>query len=603
MNLQQRRFSRCLPQLLFSVLAGFSINAPAAAQPETVNLSPETWQADYSAFLEAQAVNRKKASHATGKMGAVTVAYNGLAARAGLEALKQGGSAIDAALTAANTQIALTAGSPISYFGILSLVYYDKASDTVYTMNAEWNTVRGETLPLGIPGGIDFSSEDALRGRGAPSGRTALVGGYMKGVEAAHARFGKLPFDQLFAPAIYVAEKGMEVTERLKGQLEFRDEDLRRLPATRAVFFKPDGSAYETGDIFKQPALAATLGAVAEHGADYMYGGPWGESLIAAIKRDGGHMTLEDLRGYEVLWDEPLVGKIGGYEVYTNPAPNAGGIALIEAQNLALEAGLHQEPHWTQSGEALRRAVEVSYVAFLDFLPEAARRQLFPGVTFTAEARRSKEYAEMMYKAISAGQSPLKFRRAEVPKHSDDVVAIDASGNIAAITHSINTVYWGKTAINIGGISIGDPASFQQAQVRQAGPGNRMRSPTETGILKRDGHAVLGFASMGSGLHQRTFQGLLNYAHFGMSVAEAIDAPDFFLPHTDPKTLKLTVQVPKGRFPKEVLDAMGYAYREVDSDDVRLGGEGIWVAIERDPETGQLSAASHNRNNSAAVAF
>jgi len=128
-------------------------------------------------------------------------------------------------------------------------------------------------------------------------------------------------------------------------------------------------------------------------------------------------------------------------------------------------------------------------------------------------------------------------------------------------------------------------------------------SPTETGILFKNGVPVLGFASMGSGLHQRTFQCLLNVTRFGMTVDQAIDAPDFFLPRTDPKTFKLTVQVPQGRFPKSVLDEMGYAYREHDSASARFGGEGIWVAISRDPKTGELRAASHNRNNSAAVAW
>jgi len=182
------------------------------------------------------------------------------------------------------------------------------------------------------------------------------------------------------------------------------------------------------------------------------------------------------------------------------------------------------------------------------------------------------------------------------------VVAIDKEGNIAAITHSINCVDWGRTAINIDGISIGDPGSFQQAAIARAGPGKRLPAPTETGILFRDGKPFMGFASMGSGLHQRTFQALVNVMHYGMTVDAAIDSADFLLPETEPKTGQLTFRVPKGRFPKAVLDQVGYQYREVDPSDVRFGGEGLWVAISRDPKTGLLRAASHNRNNSAAVA-
>ena len=124
------------------------------------------------------------------------------------------------------TQVALTAGAPVSYFGIVSLVYYDAKTGKTYTMNAEWNTVRGETDPSTIPGKIDMSSEGALLGT-EPSGRTALVGGFMKGVEAAHRRFGRLPFRSLFEPAIYVADHGMPVAGDLARFLSQRSQDLR----------------------------------------------------------------------------------------------------------------------------------------------------------------------------------------------------------------------------------------------------------------------------------------------------------------------------------------------------------------------------------------
>ena len=144
------------------------------AQPP--DLSPGNWADDYDRFMAAQLVDRTEAGVATGERGAVTVAYNGLAARAGLEALKQGGGAIDAALTAALAQVALTAGAPISYFGIMSLVYYDAGTDSVHTMNAEWNTVLGEDDPLTIPGGIDMSSPDGMYGTEV-GGRTSASDG------------------------------------------------------------------------------------------------------------------------------------------------------------------------------------------------------------------------------------------------------------------------------------------------------------------------------------------------------------------------------------------------------------------------------------------
>ncbi|WP_246263663.1 gamma-glutamyltransferase [Caulobacter soli] len=369
------------------------------------------------------------------------------------------------------------------------------------------------------------------------------------------------------------------------------------------MFLKPDGTRYGLGEVFRQPKLAQTLRQVAAQGADYMYGGPWGERLIAAIQADGGKMTLEDLKAYEVIWSEAMVGDIGGgYSIATSPWPNSGGVALIEAQNLARAAGLDQGPHWTKSPEALKKALDITQMMNLVFLPPEALGALFPGLDFSPEARVTRAHAEKLWARIKDG-SPLANWKRTTPMHSDDVVAVDAEGNIAAITHSINCVIWGKTTINVDGISIGDPGSFQQPLVARTTPGTRMEAPTETGVLFKDGQAVLGFASMGAGLHHRTFQGLLNVTAFGMTVEEAINTADFYLPSTDPTTGQATAAFPTGRFDHAVLDATGYAWREVPLEEARLGGEGKWVAISRDPKTGVLEAASHNRNNSDAVAF
>ncbi len=574
-----------------------------AAVAREVDLSPSRWGAgERGRYMDRQGVARPEAGSGTGRGGAVAVSYNALAARAGLEALKQGGNAIDAAMTTALAQVALTAGAPISYFGIMSLVYFEAKTGVVHTMNAEWDTVRGETDPLSIPGAISFDSQAALAGTQA-SGRTALVGGFMKGVEAAHRRFGALPFASLFGPAIEIAEDGMPVTALLAEKFAFRAADFARLPETAAALLKPGGAPYGLGDTFRQLRLAETLRAVAADGADHMYGGPWGERLIAAVQADGGKMTLEDVRRYDVTWSAPLTASIGGgYAIATSPPPNAGGVALIEAQNLAQVSGLTSGPHWSASAAALRTAVDICQQFTAGYLPGPTLAAIYPGLDFSPAARVTADHASQLWARMQACATLGRFKRAS-PMHSDDVVAVDGAGNIAAITHSINCVFWGKTAIVVDGVSIGDPASFQQAAVAQAGPGARLPAPTETGILFRDGKPVLGFASMGAGLHHRTFQCLVNYVHFGMGVAEANDAADFFMPHTDSKTGELTLTVPVGRFDHKLLDETGYAWRELPMSEARLGGAGDWVAISRNPTTGVLEATSPNRNNGDALAY
>lgn len=570
---------------------------------QSINLSPADWPNDESKRLLAdQHLARTEAGYAEGHQGAVTVAYGGWAARAGLEALKQGGNAIDAAMTTAMAQIVLTSGAPVSFFGIQSLVYYEAKTGRVHCMNAEWNSVLGEREPMTIPGGYDVFSAEGLRGRGDPHGRTALVGGFLKGVEAAHRRFGALPFPALFEPSIHLAEHGVPITEPHAGYIELRSADLARLPATARILKKPDGSDYRAGDIFRQPALAQTLRTVAASGTDYLYRGPWAKKLIDAVRADGGHMTLEDLARYEVIWGDALIAQVGDHELHTSPLPNAGGVALVEALNLAHAAKLHRSPHWSTSGESLKKAVTIAQIIFLDFLPTEVRNAIYPGMDLCPASRLTRAHAEQLWTCMERGQLPFRFVDAS-PRHSDDVVVVDREGNIAAITHSSNTVMWGKTSINIDGISIPDPAAHQQAQLARIQPGERLPAPTETGILFKEGRPVLGFASMGSGLHHRSLQALLNVTAHGMSVREAVDAPDFFSSIIDPKTHALTLSVPAGRFPQEVLQATGWAFTELDSEHARFGGEGIWVAISHDPATGLLRAASHNRNNSAAFAY
>ena len=167
-----------------------------------------------------------------------------LAIRSGFEALKQGGTAADAVLTTALADVVLSAASIITFSGEMSLTYFDAASKQVSTLDATFGTVQGERDPLTIPG------------QETPSGRSAMVPGFMAGVEAIHARFGKLPFAELFGPAIHFAERGFVLDQRLAGRIKSRDSILTRLPEGRSIFVKPSGGLYQAGDEFRQPAAA-----------------------------------------------------------------------------------------------------------------------------------------------------------------------------------------------------------------------------------------------------------------------------------------------------------------------------------------------------------
>lgn len=567
-----------------------------------VDLSPLNWgKGELQRYVQMDNRSFPDNPLAVGKNGAVTNTFHAAASRAGFEALKQGGSSMDAAMTTALTQVTLNAGAVISFFGIMNLVHYDAASGEIVSMDATWNSVQNETEPLSIPGKIDFNDKFNA---GEPSGRTALVGGFMKGLEEAHARYGKLPFAELFKPAIHLAEEGFVMSEATANMFARRDDVIRRLPETKATLVKADGSGYKAGDLFKQPALAGTLRKIAQEGSDYMYTGAWAKKAIEAIQADGGKMTEKDLADYKVIWNEPLRAQYGDYEVAVLGPPVMGSVNLLEALNLAYETDIAGSGHWSKSGESLRKISDVSNFYTLSYINSAMQGIIYPGIDLSMESRVQKETSKKLWASFQEGKRLMPYADPN-PKHSDTVVAIDKDGNMTAVTHSINCIVWGSTGIMVDGISIGDPASFQQQQLNQIKPGDRLPSPIEVGIISKNGKPVLPFASMSTGLHQQSVQSILNFMAFDMNVKEAVDAPCIFLPKTDlsnPLAPKLYVQLMKGSFPEQVMKESGLPIIELPASDRRYN-QGLWIGIYRDPETGELEACSPPYATGRALAY
>src|SRR5262245_14038350 len=367
-----------------------AITASQSRQSTGGKMSPEAWPpGELEKYWRLQHDYQRPHPAVESAKGMVAVGSEALAARIGLEALQQGGSAADAALATSLAQIALAGGSYISYGGILAMVYYDAASKKVFSLNACYNTVLEEKDPLTIPGG------------GKPSGRTALVPGFFAGVQAAHERFGKLPFASLFDPAIYLAEKGFVLDTSLPYWINNRKDVLSRLPETKRVFTKQDGEFYKAGDLFKQPQLAETLRKVAAQGTDYIYQGEWAKKFVAAVQSEGGKMTLADLKAYRPTWSEPLQTSYRGYQVYTLGLPSEGGVITIEALNLVEAADLKQYGHYTTSPEALYEFIRICRAGyFLSHWPTQTLKIYLPDFDLSPESRVKKESARLLWQKM-----------------------------------------------------------------------------------------------------------------------------------------------------------------------------------------------------------
>ncbi len=507
-----------------------------AAYAARIDLGPDAWPVgDLEHYSQLQRTWGNDKPQTVTRHGLVIGTTGALAVRSGVEALRQGGTALDVAITTSLAQITLNAGATVTFAGKAAIVYYEAATGELYYINGAWNVPRGQTSGADIPP------------CGTPSGRQVLVHGLMAAFEEAHDRFGELPFRALFGPSIYFAREGFEVNRALAGWIDVRAEVLTRHAGGRQIFRKPDGTLYRQGDWFTQGKLARTLKRISRKGSRYMYQGRWARKLVDAVRAQGGRMTLADLRAYEPLWTAPESFAWNGLRFHAPHYPGLGGDNLRAALTGLGASELTSAGHYTQSVDALS--------ALLDGV---GRRHGLP---------------------LGAGS------------HSDGVVVIDSAGNVAAVLHTVNTLIWGATGIFIDGISIADPGCWAQGLVDIAGPGGRLPSHELPLIVTRNGVPVAAASSVGSGLFEATFFTLANVLAYGMEPGEAIRTPTFHLSSPTPGGT-VVHRVVEGEFPRDLLAAVrvrAYLIDELPRRDVPLG----WCVIATfDPASGRRVGAT-----------
>lgn len=345
------------PQLLFAtaLLAALS-TAPASAQ--TLAPAPEASTGRIAkTFGSAQRF--------------MVAAANPLAADAGREILRRGGSAVDAAIA---VQLVLNLVEPQSsgIGGGAFLVHWDEAGRSVATMDGR-ETAPAAARPNRFIGqdGKPMKFQEAVVG-----GRSVGVPGTFKLLEAAHRRWGKLPWAEVLAPAIKLAENGFAISPRLNGLLS-RETSLAKNALAAAYFYEPDGKAKAVGTVLRNPAFAATLKAVAERGTDAFYSGAVAEDIVATVTghpTNPGDITLADLAGYGVVEREPVCGAYRVWRICGMGPPSSGAIAIqqmlgiLETRDLARMKAGPEAVHWFSEAGRLAFADRALYVADPGFL-------------------------------------------------------------------------------------------------------------------------------------------------------------------------------------------------------------------------------------------
>jgi gamma-glutamyltranspeptidase/glutathione hydrolase len=410
----------------------------------------------------------------------------------------------------------------------------------------------------------------------------------MAGLEAAHARFGRLPFAEIFEPAIYFAEEGFPISEGLSRMTESFRPFLTRLPETRAVYYREDGGIYAPGEIFRQPSLARTLRLVAGKGSAYMYSGAWARKFVEAVRRDGGKMTLEDMQDYRPQWIEPVCADFRDYRV----CMAGGGLRMAGMLNMLDISGLADRGHYAESPD--------SFYWFCRIIKAAGFGDGLDGEGLRKEEWQSREFAEKAWKKLQDSRGAGEPGRGAPSEshHSDAVVAADASGNVAALLHSSNTRGFGESGLCVEGIAIPDSATFQQAALSYIEPGERFFNPTVPLIVTRNGKPVAAMSAIGSGIYEESVKCLFNILGFGKGPQEAIDAPGCVPTFTDAVNApSSSIAVAEGWYPDPVLEGarkMGLAIEALPFEKARRT-KGAAAIITLDPETGTIEAGSARR--------
>ena len=279
------------------------------------------------AAQDAAIYDARARSHPVWAEHGMVVSEEAVATRVGVDILRRGGNAVDAAVAVGFAlAVTLPRAGNLGGGGFMLVRMADGRSAAVdYRETATRAAYRDMYLdPTGKP------DSKLSQYHGLAVG----VPGTVAGLARALQDYGTMTLPQVIAPALALAETGIEVTPDLADSLRAGSKRLTAWPSTAKIFFKPDGSGPAPGETLKQPDLAGSLRLVAEQGPDGFYRGATAERIAAEVRKAGGNMTVEDLAGYEVKIREPVKGSYRGHEILSMPPPSSGGIHIIQILNL-----------------------------------------------------------------------------------------------------------------------------------------------------------------------------------------------------------------------------------------------------------------------------
>lgn len=453
------------------------------------------------------------------------------ATRVGLQILKAGGNAVDAAVGVAFAlSVAEPFGSGIG--GGSFTVYRDAREGTVFALDGREEAPGKLSTASFHPDGKYDS--DLARWSGLAVG----VPGLVLAMHQLHARFGKLTFSQCLKPVVEMSRKGTLVTSRLAGRIKRVESKFTE--ATRTVFL-PGGEVPELGVALVQADQANTIERIGNEGPDAFYAGDIAEKIVAAVQAAGGVMTLKDLAAYKPRWRDPVAGKWSGLDIYSFPPPSSGGAVLMRLLH-GVGSGADLKASGWNSANTVHVLTELMKRSYADrnHLLADPDHVAVPLERFVDPAAGAKDRKAVRNRSTPAKKilNPKKLLKKE-RLHTSHFSIVDADGNALSQTQTINLTFGSGIVASGTGIllnnemddfatSPGKQNAFGlvQGSVNEVQPGKRPLSSMTPTIVVRDGKvdAVVGSPG-GSFIITSVFQAILNRYIFDMSPSEAVCMP------------------------------------------------------------------------------
>jgi gamma-glutamyltranspeptidase/glutathione hydrolase len=546
---------------------------------------------------------------------AIVTSVHELASRAGIEMLRAGGNAVDAAVA---TGFALAVVHPqagnLGGGGFLLLRLANGKTHFI-DFREKAPAAATENMYLDAQGNVipDSSKDSSVVGY-----KSAGVPGTVAGLVYAEKQYGKLSIEKVIAPAIKLARDGFPLAYEDAQDLK-DDEYLAQFPESKRIFLR-DGNYYQPGEIFKQPELAHTLERLAKD-PDEFYHGAMARELAAAIHQGGGLISAADLAAYEVKEREPVRGTYRGYDIIGAPPPSSGGVALIEVLNILegfdlAKLGNRSAAVIHLTSEAFRRAfydrtdfmgdpdfAQVPVAQLIDKRYAAAWRDSIDlnHASVSKDLKRPSIFNELERVAKSR---PTALRE---PQNTTHYSVVDAEGNAVAVTTTLNDSFGSRITIKGLGFLLNDemddfaakqgvPNAYGliQGPANAIGPGKRPLSAMTPTIVLKDGKLFLVLGSPGGPTIITTVANiLLGVVDFSLDIQEAVNAPRF---HNQWLPDEILVE---DRLSPDTMNVLRSKGHKLNVE--HFWGDGECIMI--DPKSGERLGASDGRNNGKAVGY